>query len=267
MMGASPTHALAAPFIGVMADGPMGDASLSFGHQARVMAREGVQTVRAAFYWVQAQPFGPGSQIPRGFEDIGGVPTNFDATDRVVAACAQHGLDVLPVVVQAPTWARVDPSKVWSPPADPSVYASFVATLARRYGPSGSFWASHPDLPPTPIRFWQIWNEPAGGDRPNDPSFYWDDPAPFQDRYISMLRAAKQAVAAVDPGAKIVLGGLFGRSWESLQSLYETGARRALRCRCHSPVCAFATRIAAGGPDGTERHAHKRRRSPSTFCD
>jgi hypothetical protein len=224
-MGALPATAVAAPFLGVMADGPMTDGAVNLGYQARLMAKEGVQTVRAAFYWVQTQPFAPGSQIPQGFEDIDGVPTSFDATDKLVAACAQRRLDVLPVVVQAPAWARIDPSKEWSPPADPNAYADFVATLAKRYGPTGSFWASHPELPRTPIRYWQVWNEPAGGDRPNDPSFYWDDPAPFQDRYIAMLRATKQALTAVDPGAKLVLAGLFGRSWESLGSLYDNGAR------------------------------------------
>ena len=217
--------AFAAPFLGVMADGPLSDGTVNFEHQARLMAREGVQTVRAVFYWPQAQPFGPSAQTPPGFEDVDGVPTNYDASDKVVAACALHGLEVLPVVVQAPIWARVDPGKEWSPPADPEAYASYVASVARRYGPNGSFWASHPDLPRTPIRFWQIWNEPAGGDRPNDPSIFWDDPAPFQERYILMLRATKKAVTSVDPQAKIVVGGLFGRSWESLQTLYDHGAR------------------------------------------
>lgn len=40
-----------------------------------------------------------------------------------------------------------------------------------------------------------------------------------------MLRATKKAVTSVDPQAKIVVGGLFGRSWESLQTLYDHGAR------------------------------------------
>jgi hypothetical protein len=217
--------AFAAPFLGVMADGPLSDGTVNFEHQADLMAREGVQTVRAAFYWTQAQPFAPGTQAPQGFEDVDGVPTNYDASDRVVAACALHGLEVLPVVVQAPSWARVDPGRAWSPPADPNAYASYVAAVARRYGRNGSFWTSHPDLPQVPIRFWQIWNEPAGGKRPNDPSIFWDDPAPFQERYVGMLRATKNAVTAVDPQAKIVVGGLFGRSWESLQTLYDHGAR------------------------------------------
>jgi hypothetical protein len=217
--------ASAAPFLGVVADGPLADGEVDFKQQASLMTREGVQSVRTAFYWIQAQPFGPGSQIPQGFEDINGVPTSFDATDRVVAACAKNRLEVLPVVVEAPMWARVDPTREWSPPVDPSAYADYVAALARRYGSTGSFWASHPDLPRAPIRFWQIWNEPAGGDRPNDPSIFWDDTAPFQDRYVSMLSATRKALMSVDRRAKTVLGGLFGRSWASLQSLYDHDAR------------------------------------------
>jgi polysaccharide biosynthesis protein PslG len=235
--GALSATAVAAPFVGVMADGPMTDGSVNFGHQASLMARQGVQTVRVAFYWPQSQP----SQISQGFQNINGVPTSFDVTDKVVAACAQRRLDVLPVVVQAPIWARIDPSKEWSPPADPNVYADFVATLVKRYGPTGSFWASHPALPRIPIRYWQIWNEPAGGDRPNDPSVYWDDPAPFQDRYVSMLRATKKAMISADPGAKLVLGGLFGRSWESLQSLYHHGARGLFDVVAVHPFAATPT--------------------------
>jgi hypothetical protein len=221
--------ASAAPFLGVMADGPLVDGSVSFSHQAALMASEGVETVRVGFYWIQSQPFAPGTRIPpdlaSDFENIGGVPTSFEATDVVVAACARYHLKVLPVVVQAPIWARVDPSKDWSPPADPDAYANYVAALAMRYGPTGSFWSDHPELPRAPIRFWQIWNEPAGGDRPNDPSIFWDDPAPFQDRYVSMLRAANEALASVDPEARVVLAGLFGRSWLSLQTIYDHQAR------------------------------------------
>ncbi len=54
---------------------------------------------------------------------------------------------------------------------------------------------------------------------------FWDDPTPFQNPYIAMLRAAHTAVKANDPSGEVILAGLFGRGWIALQSLYEYGAR------------------------------------------
>src|SRR5258707_816180 len=71
---------------------------------------------------------------------------------------------------------------------------------ARRYGPSGSFWAQNPQLPRHPITAWQIWNEP------NLP-VYWR-PRPSAAAYVQMLRLASQRIKAVDPSAEIVTAGL-----------------------------------------------------------
>src|SRR5207302_6380065 len=116
-----------------------------------------------------------------------------------------------------PPWAAAlrSPNLV-SPPSEPAAYAAYAAALVRRYGPGGDFWASHPQLPPLPIRYWQVWNEP-------NISFYW--PQPFDDGYTALLKASHDAIKAVDPSAQIVAAGLPNDSWNALVHLYAAGAR------------------------------------------
>ncbi len=216
-------------FLGTMVDGVLLDPQVSLNEEMTQMVRTGVESVRVGIYWSVTQPYANAAAVPPGqaaqYGLVNGIPTDWQATDEIYAAAAAHGLQVLPVILQAPAWARVDPSQAWSPPADPSAYGNFVALVVQRYGPNGTFWQQHPTLTPDPSNEWQIWNEPAGGTLPNGPSLFWADPMPFQNPYIAMLSAARTAIKANDPQGEVVLAGLFGRSWISLQSLYQYGAR------------------------------------------
>jgi hypothetical protein len=75
-----------------------------------------------------------------------------------------------------------------------------VTGVAARYGRGGSFWHLHPELQPTPITAYQVWNEP------NLPA-YWR-PADDAAGYLRLLRLTRARLRAVDPKALIVLGGL-----------------------------------------------------------
>ena len=44
--------------------------------------------------------------------------------------------------------------------ADATAMAAFVTSFAQRYGPGGSFWAQHPELPYLPVESYEIGNEP-----------------------------------------------------------------------------------------------------------
>jgi hypothetical protein len=74
-----------------------------------------------------------------------------------------------------------------------------------------------------PIRSWQIWNEPVGGNGDTTPSVFWSDDEPFQDRFVALMRASYAAVKAADPAATVVQGALVGKSWLQLQRIYEAG--------------------------------------------
>jgi hypothetical protein len=216
-------------YLGVMADGPLLGRPGALEAEAPQMVSTGVESLRFGIYWSEVQPYPNAASVPpelaARYQLIDGVPTDFSQVDRLFRDAARYGLRVLPVILQAPPWARRDPTRMWSPPADPATYGRFAGLVVGRYGPGGSFWAQNPTLPRDPARDWQIWNEPAGGLTPNGVTLFWDDPAPFQAPYIAMLQAARAQIKAADPSARIVLGGLFSRSWLALQSLYEHGAR------------------------------------------
>ena len=191
-----------------MADGPLLGPGVDLGQQAGVMSSDGVGAIRVAFYWDVAQP-------------QAGVAPDFTSTDAVVAAAAAHGIDVLPVVVRAPAWARKDAGDDGSPPRSNAAYGAFLTALVQRYGPNGLFWAARPDLPARPIRRWQVWNEP-------DISKYFA-PAKSQSAwaapYVTMAKAARAALKAADPGSTVVCAGLTNESWVDLAKLYRAGIR------------------------------------------
>jgi Glycosyl hydrolase catalytic core len=170
----------------------------------RVMEESGVTALRAPFYWHHAQPAEDG-------------PTNLAETDRLVAAAARGNIELLPTVLRTPGWAARHPDLVNSPPAGTAAYARFLRLLIGRYGPDGSFWKQHADLPKRPIRSWQLWNEP-------DHLHYWSD-QPYQRDYVRLARAARAAIKQEDPGARVIMAGFADRSWDSIASVYKAGAK------------------------------------------
>jgi polysaccharide biosynthesis protein PslG len=192
-------------WLGVTVDGPVDarDAKEWDG-----MARAGVETVRAAFFWSRIQPNPPGAS---------GAAFDFGATDALALAAASRGLALLPVVQWPPSWAAVQPGVFGSPPADPDAVRRMFAALVERYGPSGSLWRERPDVPRRPIGTWQVFNEP-------NLRGHWSV-QPFEREYVATLRAAENGIHGVDPGATVVLGGLTNDSWRALRTIYAAGAR------------------------------------------
>jgi hypothetical protein len=211
-------------FLGVVADRAALDGTVPLGAQMRGIAATGAETVGLTFPWVLSEP------RPGGLD--------FSTIDARVRAATAAGLDVHPVVIAAPPWARLHPPLEFSPPTDAGDYARFAAALVRRYGPGGDFWALHPDLRPRPIRVWQIWNEPVGGDGDATPSVFWQDDQRFDVRYVPLLRAASAAIKAQDPGATVVLGALVGHSWQTLGLIYDAGAADAFDAVALHPYTA-----------------------------
>ena len=161
-------------------------------------------------------------------------------------------MQVLPVIEQTPGWAATRPGDLAAAPRDPATAQAFAAALVARYGPSGSFWGEHPELPRLPIRAWQVFNEP-------NHSGFWSE-APYAPSYVATLRAAAAGIRAADPGATIVLAGLTNRSWLALRQLYKFGARGLFDVVALHPytrraedvlkLVRFARRVMAKNGDG-----------------
>jgi hypothetical protein len=216
-------------FLGVVADRAALDGRVPLERHLRRMAANGAEAVGLAFPWLHVEAE-PGT-------------LDFSELDARVRAAVRAGLDVHPVVIAAPMWARLHPRLEFSPPADPAAYAAFAAALVRRYGPGGAFWAANPALPARPIRAWQIWNEPVGGDGDDTPSVFWQDDERFDVRYVPLLRAAHAAIKAEDPRATVVLGALVGHSWQTLDLIYGAGARGSFDAVALHPYTADAPNV------------------------
>jgi hypothetical protein len=196
-------------FYGVMWDGAAYRAPESLQtEQWDLMARSGVESVRTAFSWAQAQP-------------VDGQVPDFGHTDRMVELASARRIRLLPIVYDAPRWAARGDHPA-SPPASAATYAAYLQALVVRYGPNGTFWQQHPELPYRPLREWQIWNEPhldAYWHVPGDDSTIWPR------EYVALLHESKRAIESVDPGATIVLAALADASWKLLTQLYGAGVR------------------------------------------
>ena len=178
--------------------------------------KAGVRIVRQPFRW----------------SEIEGSKGNYDfATwyDEYVGTVAEHGLSILPVLFDPPTWRSSRPARNAAygtyPPKSFKAMGRFAAQVARRYGPKGSFWRENRGIPKRPIRAWQVWNEP------NLPP-YWPT-GPNAREYTAMLRAVAKALRKVDRKAEIVTGGLPQSGIKGakplvgfLKGMYKAGARK-----------------------------------------
>jgi hypothetical protein len=218
-------------FVGVVWDGPIRAAPEDLqAAQFPRMAAAGVETVRVAFHWSDAQPQENG-------------PIDFTETDRIVGLAAARRIQVQPHVILAPEWARAEPYPL-APPLEPEMFRSYVQALVVRYGRTGTFWLEHPELPRVPIRDWQFWNEPHLW-------FMWSIPewAEWSTSYLDHLKVFHDAVKTADPQAKVVLGGLTNESWKYMRRLYKVGAKRYFDIATVHPY----TRKAEGVPEIVRR--------------
>lgn len=162
------------------------------------------------------------------------APGQYDWTevDPIVAAATRNGIRPLPFLFSTPDWVATlldgrscaGECFAYAPRSRAALEAwgQFVAAAVDRYGPGGAFWAERPELPARPIRDWQVWNEQ------NSPPFY--RPRPSVEGYADLLMVAGGVIRVYDPGARVVLGGMYaspnrGRppafdAFEFLRSLY-----------------------------------------------
>ena len=193
LLAPASAQALPADFWGVVANEapePEGAQTLSAG---------GVESFRVPINWGAVQP------------GRGDLP-QWSSIDPYVRAGAEAGVSVLPFLVGAPGWvvgsegvgggSRAPVSLPVQTAAQRAAWREFLRLAVFRYGPGGSFWAENPVLPAHPIRTWQIWNE-------ENYKYFAARPSPSQ--YGKLVVDSYRDLRSADPGAQIVLGGLFGR--------------------------------------------------------
>lgn len=192
-----------------------------------LMAAHHIGYFRSALSWSQVEPL-PGQY-------------DFSPYDRLITQLAEHHMRLLPGVISAPNWASTRHVRTshrgFYPPANPSQYGAFLAACVERYGPAGSFWREHPELPYYPVRAWQIWNEPN--------LLQWWQPRPDPASYVRLLRAADSAIKRVDPRALVVTAGMpfftVAKEESFLSQLFRAGMAGhfdALAIHSYSPLQA-----------------------------
>lgn len=149
------------------------------GSRQDVVAPSGVRWLREEFDWSVIEP-------ASGQYD-------WSRYDQLELTSAQRGFTVLPLLMDTPAWAG---ETSYTIPSDPAAYARFVAAVVSRYGPSGSFWAAHPDLTRHAPQYFELWNEPYQQTYSNGRI----DPG----RYARLVKAAGQAGKSVNPQAKFI---------------------------------------------------------------
>lgn len=196
---ASPAAAVPATFWGVVPQAP------PTAEEFQRLKVGGVDSIRIPFVWGAIQP------------ERGGA-FNWAATDVEVAGAAKAGLEVLPFIYDAPTWAiprafvpgthrsASAPIRLPVRGTAKSAWAGVLKGAIARYGPKGTFWAENPTLPKRPLRSWQVWNE-------ENFKYFVVHPNPVE--YGQLVKNSYAAIKQADPGARVILGGLFARPHEA----------------------------------------------------
>ncbi|HEX5761521.1 MAG TPA: hypothetical protein VFY04_00165 [Solirubrobacterales bacterium] len=156
----------------------------------RLMEEAGVRSIRVPLYWAEVE------SSPAVFAE-----SNWAPFELAVRLAAENGMQVLPFAWGAPEWVSreiwLEPVAAWQLRA----WGSFLRRAVSRFGAGGTFWSENPDLPYRPIRRWEVWNEP------NIVTFGRANP----ERFARFVRVSGRAIHGVNPGADVIIGGLFGR--------------------------------------------------------
>ncbi len=158
--------------------------------QLKALHDAGATLARSDAAWEATEPKPPSGNFHH-------YDWSFD--DLIAGALAANGLSWLPIIDYSPPWAQTIRGQDHSPP-DPPEYAAFAAAVAARYGPGGAFWRANPQLSPHPVNTYEIWNEP-------DQGVFWV-PQPDALAYASLYLGARDAIDSVQPGARVIVGGL-----------------------------------------------------------
>lgn len=157
----------------------------------RLMELAGIESLRLPMNWSSIQPRGAAGEL------------DWSGFDHAVGLAAEYGLRVFPFVSSSPGWVARYPT---SEPVESAwqrwAWASFLRAAVRRYGPRGEFWRENPELPRLAIRRWEIWNEQ------NIVTF---SRRPSPERFAKLIRLSGRVLHRADRGARVIVGGLFGR--------------------------------------------------------
>ncbi len=211
--------------------------SLASSADFKLMREAGVESVRLPLYWSLVQEKSPLV-----------AEADWDGFDREVKLAAEADIRVMPFVWGSPEWAA--PQVIDLPVRSTWQrwgWSKLLREAVWRYGPNGSFWKENPELPFLPIRRWEIWNE-------ENIVTFADPVDPLA--FAKLIRISGRIIHRLDRGAKVILGGFFGRplqvppnaaSGDFLSRLY-----RARNVKRHFDGVALHPYVARAGAMGAQ---------------
>jgi hypothetical protein len=155
----------------------------------------GVSRTSGIRWGLHANRWGRGAEGPFELDrmqamGVGWIREEFDAvpdaeSDALYRNAARRGLRILPLLQKSSVL-----------PADVNEYANVVAAFARRYGPGGAFWDTHPELGSSlASTHFEVYNEPYGD---------WYGPVE-PARFASLLRTVVPRARQANPQAKFLI--------------------------------------------------------------
>jgi hypothetical protein len=142
--------------------------------------------------WSIMEPKAPVNGVHSWQWNAGGGGRN--SMDWTIAQLASRGLRAVPTLNNSPSWARGGGSNL--PDSSFSAFADFSIAYIQRYGPGGSFWAEHPELPQLPATHYELWNEANS-------SNFWTGKADAA-AYARFLKVVYPKVKAAAPQATLM---------------------------------------------------------------
>ena len=149
---------------------------------------------------------------------------NVTAYDWRFEAAALDGVTLLPLLNQ------------WNPQGtlpDPQTFATFTAAMVARYGPNGTYWASRPDLTPTPPTWWELLNEPDLTYGVQQHDIYSMQPEAYGALIKTVIAAGRQA----NPQAKYIV--YVGGTIPTFKGRKQTYTEWISRLLTVSGVCSY----------------------------
>ncbi len=151
-----------------------------------LMKKAGIDWIRMDFLWQEIEP-------EKGRFD-------FAKYDRIVELFRAGNIQILGALHYNAAWEGS--GRAWNnPPEDNGLFVNYAASVISRYKDR--------------IKYWEVWNEP-------DSPIYWT-PQDCLKSYCALLKEVYLAAKKIDPGCKILNGGL-ANGIASINHLYDNGA-------------------------------------------
>jgi hypothetical protein len=179
------------------------------GDDYALMEEAGITSVRLPMNWAEIEPKARDRFEPR-----------WEGLDAQVGFAAEHGMRPFMFVWGTPEW--VSPRLGGEPvrtARQRREWLRFLRAAVFRYGPRGSFWREHRDLPRMAVRQWEIWNEE------NIVTFSKE---PDPERFARLVRLSGGLLHRIEPNSTVILGGLFGRPLQTPPNIQSGGFLAAL---------------------------------------